>query len=308
MGWIKIIIVLLLCSFFSGAEAKEKKNSAYQNYTKGAELASHKKYAESVERFEKSIEANPNFLASYIECARSLVMLGKREQAMKKLESAAKAIHRREELDKISKERTLLAELFYTNTTFQFYQNGLNSLRLERSNVAQESLEKALALEPDNVAILLAYARVLQSEDNPKDGIKALEKALEMNPDKKETRVLLAETLLNSFTSRSLDLVKNMAKEKSAEEPEAIVYARALSLSEKNKQAIDFLQDKLDKNSNWVLGLFWLGRFYSQEPQGNWMARKYLMTFLKRVEIRPVPKATKAEAEALLLRVNQALQ
>jgi len=307
MGKIKFIIFALIFGFISMHAHGKRNTSAYELYSKGVELAGKKKYNESIEKLEKAIELNPTYLGSYLEIARSMVMLGKRTMAMERLDVAAKNIKRSEDRKKLSQERALLSELFYTNNTFQLYQNGLNFLLMERNAAAAESLEKALNVEPDNVAILLAYARSLM-DDNIKTSIKFLEKAFLLNPEKKEVRLILAELNLKNKPERSLELLRPSVLGKNASEPEVLVYVQALSLLEKNKQAIDILQEKMLGNMDWVESNFWLGKFYAQEAQGNWMARKYLMTFLKRTNAKNTHKGLKDQAESLLLRVNQALQ
>jgi hypothetical protein len=92
----------------------------------------------------------------------------------------------------------------------------------------------------------------------------------------------------------------------------------------RGKEAIDVLTEKKERNPDWLVAEFWLGKLSSAQAGGNWIARKSLMTFLKRVdpmlqsEAAENPekmepslnslKSMKLEAEALLTQVNKALQ
>lgn len=313
----KILLVAALLLFSVGAEAKS--SLAYQNYSRGVEFAARKKWSEALEKFQSAIDLNPGYVASYLEWARTSVMLGRRKEALEKLGAAMAFARGKEEREKISKERENLSEIFYTNETFQQYQNGLNYLRLERNSSAVEALERALKTEPDNLLILTAYAKALQAEDRQKEALVVLERAFALNEGKSEVRLDLAESTLAQNPERTLQLIKSQISEP-AEERTIWLQAQALSALKKNKEAIDLLRGEVDRQPNWIFGSFWLGKLYSLEADGSWNARKYLMTFLKRTEGMVDPlvtdlgpearkiRAARAEAEAILARVNQSLE
>ncbi len=318
------LVFLLCCLFCFAIRAEAKSTLAYTHYTHGVELAARKNYSEAAVQFRQAIDLNPNYIAAYIECARSLVMLGKRKDGLTVLSSAVKVTKHKEELEHLAKERASLSQIFYTNGTFQQYQNGLNYLRLDRANSAQESFEKAYVVEPDNVLILLGYSQALEAEDNQKLRIEFLEKAYELDDSNRDTRVQLADAVLAKNPERAMALVKNLVLARNPTEEAALLYTRALSALKRDKEAIDVLTDCREKNSDWVLADFWLGKFNAAVPGGNWAARKYLMTFQKRADsllhsagedgaeklapsVRSL-KSLKIEADALLTQVNKALE
>jgi tetratricopeptide (TPR) repeat protein len=291
------------------AQPRETRDSAYQIYTRGVELAAKKKYADALEKFKQAIQMNSSFTASYIEAARALVLMNKRSEGLAMLDTALEHAKRMDERQRITDERTQLSELFYTNTTFQEYQNGLNFLRLERAGAAVTSFEKALTVEPDNVAILVAYAQALQLEEGLSASVRPLEQAYKINPEKKEMRLLLAEALLTSQHSRSLVLIKPLLKSKENSEQANILYARALAADGKLREGAEHLREYVDRNPGAQMGLFWVGKLYEKVPERKWIARKYLMTFLKREGPgSTLPKNIREEAESLLSRVNEDLQ
>lgn len=292
---------------------------AYQNYSRGVELESRKKWTEALEKFQLAIDLNPAYVASYIEFARTAVMSGNRRAGLEKLSSALEFTRGREDRERVLRERDNLSDIFYTNETFQLYQNGLNFLKLDRPGSALEAFEKALKIEPDNALILSAYARTLRQQDRGKEAQEILERAHSLNDGKREVRADLAELLLAQKPERALELMKPLVTTK-LDERAAWIQAQALSATKHNREAIEFLKSAYDKEPTWTFAPLWLGKLYSLEADGGWNARKYLMTFLRRTEnslptagIDPSPealqiKAARAEAEAILARVNQALQ
>lgn len=319
-----ILVTTVLLSIFMAAwdsSAWAKTNLAFQSYSKGMELVDKKKWTDALEQFDFALKANPSYVSAHIEWARTAVLLGRRKEALEKLNLAIASIKQKEDKEKIARERESLSDVFYTNETFQQYQNGLNYLKLERTGSAVEALEKALKTEPENLLILSAYAKALLAEEKQKDATEILERAFQLNSGRKEIRVSLADLLLSQNPERSVFLVKPIVESDPPEEEASWVYAKALSALKKNREAIEFLKEIVDRQPTWIMGSYWLGKMYSLEYDGGWNARKYLMTFLKRSESFVTPnaaepisaearrwKATRAEAEEILERVNKSLE
>lgn len=309
---------LILLSISAQAAAPQK-TLAYQNYSRGVELVSHKKWQEALSKFQSAIDLNPGYVDSYIEYARASVMLQQRKNGLDKLNAAYDLARDAKDKEKIQHEIENLSEIFFTNDTFQQYQNGLNYLRLNQVAGASNALEKALKIEPDNVLIMIAYAKSLMAEDKNKDAQEVLQKTFELNPRKSEVRLSLAEILLGKDTERSLAILKPMIANIS-DEKVAILQARALSSAKKNKEALQFLGERAEKQTSWVQAQFWLGKLYALEPGSGWNARKHLMTFLRRSESLPAKRGEepalqdrlvknyRLEAEAILTQVNQSLE
>jgi predicted Zn-dependent protease len=304
--------LLLLCLFMP-LVSQAKVSVAYQNYSRGVELAAKKKWEEARAKFQAAIELNPAFTASYIEWARAAVMLKRRTEGLNKLSTALAFTRTEGERNKVFEERDSLSEIFYTNEAFQQYQNGLNYIRLDRASSAMEALEKARAMEPDNVLVLNAYANALRSEERHKEAVEVLETAFSLNEGKRAVRLDLAEAVLAREPQRAQLLLKPMLQEES-DERVFWLQAQSLAAQKRNREAIEFLKESLDKNPGWIFAPFWLGKLYALEANEAWNARKYLMTFLRRTqpsaektEDRKL-QAARAEAEEILARVNQALE
>ena len=306
----------LACAQFAQAAPS---SMAYQHYSRGVELAARKKWDEALAKFQLAIDLNPQYVASYVEWARASVMNGQRQAGLAKLTAALAYARTGEERARISRERDSLSDIFYTNETFQRYQTGLNYMKLERPASGVEQLERALKTEPDNVAVLAAYAKALQADERPKEALSALERAHALNEGNREVRVELAEATLAQNPERSQQLIRPLLGENFPERV-AWLQAQALSALRRNREAIDFLRVQMERNPDWAYVPYWLGRLYAAESDGGWNARKFLMTFLKRtemvaeldaaantVEARAL-RAARTEAEAILTRVNKSLE
>lgn len=316
----QISALLLLLVFTPPAiAAKPKSSLAYQYYSRGVELANHKKWEESLKQFQSAIDLNPAFVTGYLEYARTAVMMGKRQAGLEKLDAAMDIARTKEDKERIQKERESLSDIFYTNETFQQYQNGLNYLRLDRSRSALDVLERALKTEPDNLLVLAAYAKALKQEERPKEALAVLERALALNDSKREVRLDLAEAALLPAPERSLSLLVPLQGHQ-ADERAVILQAKALVALKRTKEAIESMRQFSDKHPSSTYSSFWLGKLYSEEAKGAWNARKYLMTFLRRTEPQALVwkddnsqealqlRATRAEAEQLLASVNKSLE
>jgi tetratricopeptide (TPR) repeat protein len=313
-------MILLALLFLAPAEAAKPKSSlAYQYYSRGVELNSHKKREEALKQFQSAIDLNPSFVTSYVEYARTAVMLGKRQKGLEKLDAALAVARTKEDRERVRRERENLSEIFYTNETFQWYQNGLNFLKLDRAGSAVDALERAMHTEPDNILILTAYARALRQDDRLKDAVAALERALKLNEGKREVRLELAESSLTPDPERAHELLQDVAPAQQ-DERSVVLDAQALTALKRNREAIELLRTFYDKQPGSTYAPYWLGKLYERESNGSWNARKYLMTFIRRTEPQVQAskeengaearqlRAARAEADQILARVNRSLE
>lgn len=318
----KILLALaLLCATPAlAAPTKSKSSLAYQYYSRGVELSARKKWTEALKQFQSAIDLNPAFVSAYVEFARTKVMAGDRKAGLEKLAAAAGVARTKEDKTRVQKERENLSEIFYTNETFQRYQDGLNLLSLDRAGNAMGPLEEAMKADPNNILVLAAYGRALRQEDRLKEAVATLEQAFTLNENKRDVRFDLAEASLGQTPARAHELLEPLLASRSDDEKSIILDAQALSKLERNGDAIESLREFLEKQPSSLYAPFWLGKLYEKETNGAWNARKYLMTFLRRTEaLSAVSKdennpdaralrALKTEAEQILDRVNRSLE
>jgi thioredoxin-like negative regulator of GroEL len=312
-------LAVLLASGVPALAAKPKSSLAYQYYSKGVELGARKHWEEATKQFQSAIDLNPSFVTAYIELARTSVMLGRRGHGLQKLDAAFEAARTKEDRERVQRERDSLSEIFYTNDTFQQYQNGLNFLKLDHAGSAVDAFERAMRTEPDNVLILSGYARALREEDRVKEAVAVLDRALKLNGGKHEVRLALADAVLASNPERAHELLRETPAGL-ADEKGVFLDAQALSSLKRNREAIDLLRSYYDRQPGSLYAPYWLGKLYEKESDGSWNARKFLMTFLRRAEPQSLAwkeenspearqlKAARAEADQILARVNKALE
>lgn len=313
---LRVALLVLLLVSPAALAAKPKSSLAYQYYSRGVELNSRKHWDEALKQFQSAIDLNPSYVTAYVEYARAAVMLGKRGQGLDKLDAGFAAARTRDDKDRVQKERESLSEIFYTNETFQWYQNGLNFLKLDRAGSAVDALERARRTEPDNVLVLSAYARALRVEDRTKDAVPVLERALQLNEGKRDVRLDLADAVLVPNPERAHELLKGLGQDERA----VILDAQALSSLKRNHEAVEAVRAYFEKQPSSLYAPFWLGKLYERETDGSWNARKYLMTFLRRADAQAQAnkdessaearqlRTVRAEADQILARVNQKLE
>lgn len=300
-------LVLGACQAF----ARERSSGGDDPFAAGMRYAAERKYVEANERFERAIHDDPTQIAPYIESARALVLAGKRREGLKRIETALQIARKRSDIDRLKDQRRLLSEIFYTNTTFQRYQDGVNNMKGMKLRAAIEAFEQALATEPDNVEVMIAYARALQSVDDWKESVNVLEQAFALNNDKKEARVLLAKALLNTNQERTIQLLKSLVDDPKETEDVLVTYAQALAKRGEVDKAIDILQRDVDRHTDRLRSLYWLGKFHADRSESRWIARKHLQTFLKRsdrAEVESELRGLQQEARRIVERINAELE
>lgn len=294
--------------------------SGYQQYSRGVELAAQGKCKEAVEKFQGAIKLTPSFTSSYVDLARCQVLLGSRAAGLESLLLGIEKAKRDDDRQRLRKELASLSEVFYTNDVFQKYQSGLNYLRLSRFSAAAEELTAAQEKEPENMLVLLALAKSLKLDGRAARAKELLLQAVHWNPGKTEAVEDLSAMIWEEQPEQVLKLLEPLQKGKNSSELGLTFYALALTKMKRSKEGLELLRNAVEDNNNWVQSAYWLGKAFSEEANGNWMARKYLMTFQRRVDgvfqnqknLFPYEleefKALKKQADALLVRVNQALQ
>lgn len=266
----------------------------------GMKLVRERSYAEAVEMLEAAVAEDPHFITAHLELARSLVMSGRRLDGLNRLAKAQRLAKSTSDQRRIRHQRDLLAGIFYTNETFQHYQDGLNLMRDRKTRGATQSFEKALAKEPDNAQILTAYGDALLSLDDRNQSVKLLERAHSILPERNDVRISLANGLLNKDPERAATLLRSLVSDSSAEESSVLTYVQALERIGKIRDAIAVLRRTTSEHRNRLQSVFWLGKYYSLQPEGAWMARRYLMIFLRRLEgaDEEIPTAAQSGAAA----------
>ncbi len=280
-----IIIVLMIAGTVLVTPASATLNRTINDpFAIGVRLVRERSYAEPVELFEAAVKEDPPFVTAHLELARSLVMSGRRLDGLNRLAKAQRVAKSTNDQKRIRQQRDLLASIFYTNEAFQHFQDGLNLMRDRKTRGAIQSFEKALAKEPDNAQVLTAYGKALLSLDDRNQSIKLLERAHSILPERSDVRISLATGILNKDPKRAAALLRNLVAQSDVAESSVLTYVQALERIGKIRDAISVLRRTTSEHHDRLQSVFWLGKYYSLQPEGAWMARRYLMIFLRRLE------------------------
>ncbi len=309
-----ILVFVMLAPSIANTSPKRDRSSGMEDpFTLGKKLAEEKKFEEARLEFEKAIQEDPSFLNAYLESARASVLSGKRKEGLLRIETAIQIAKKKADISRLKEQRKLFAEIFFTNSAFQKFQDGLNLMQSMKLRAAIEAFEQTLATEPDNVLVMIAYARALQAVDDWKESVNVLEQVFILNPDEKQARILLGKALLNVNQERTILVLKPLVANPSEAEDVFITYSQALAKLGENDKAIDVMQKVVDLHTDRVRSLFWLGKYQSDKAENRWMARKTLQTFLKRGEktdqdLDDELRGLKQDARRILERINAELE
>lgn len=330
IAWREVLVTSAICALpFSAAWAAKKTAvrsapvsgaSSFQSHSKGVDLVARGKCKEALSFFEEANRINPAFSSAWLERGRCLVLLGDRAKAIAVMGEGIKRAPRGEDQARLSRELHTLSEFFYTNETFQKCQDGLNLLRKGMAEEAVESLQEALVKEPENTLVLtsLGRARILAAmKDKARE---PLEKALELNPERVDAKELLGQLLWDKEPARVLDLLEPLSRKRGAGEDTVLFAALAMAQMKRTRDATELLRSHVEERGDWLRGTFWLGKLLAEDKKNAWAARKYLMTFQRRLDgylqlradlplhEREMLKSFKTESDLLLSRVNDLLQ
>lgn len=262
-----------------------------------AELAEDS--ASAIQYYEKSKELFPSFSPAYAYQALAQIKLGSSADAIVTLEQArAKNVffpHLNELLGKLYFEEDRLTEAEqafkeelkkHGSSPAAHFFLGLTYERLANTSSAQEELRTALDLDPENLAMLNAFARFyLRHHMQVDEAIKLVKRALDKEPDKPELVSDLAWAHYLKGNGPEADKLLQRAEELAGVDVEAHYYiASVLHRLEMQKQVeaklryiltldpghapsnndLGYLYAQQDKNLEEARGL--VGRALEKEP------------------------------------------
>jgi len=275
-----VCVLILSISFFAGASVRADIGEA-------RELIAKKKWQEAVIALRSEVARDPHAIEVQVDLARSLIYLGRREEALNVLEGAI----RREKGSKkawLIQQSQVFSRIFVTNGTFQLYQDGLNLLQIQKYRQAREKFEKALLAEGSNVEILTRLGQAYLLDGDHDSAAEQLKLARRLNPYEPEIRLWLGRAMhLRGELAEALTELRSSKSELSQSEIAPIWVADALEASGQKNLALQTLQEDLRTNPMHVMSLVNEAKLKVQLAEHNsemlWSARQDFQNALSRV-------------------------
>ena len=273
------------------------------DYSEALKLMNQKKWAEAAIVLRSILKAEPGSMTAMLTLSRSLVYSGRREEALGLL---SQAVAREKGPRKVSRRVDLMrrirvmSRLFLTNSTFQIYQEGLNLIDSRKYKLARERFDKALAIEPDNIEILLRSAQCFVLDGEYDSAAERLKLARRLNPYEPEIRLWLGRALHERGEIQpALEDLRVADQELKGSELAPVWLAEALASSSQREFAIRVLLEDIRDYPLHVPSLLTLARMRADDSDSNalWSTRKDLQVALSRLGEYTAPDRPRFESE-----------
>jgi len=229
-----------------------------------------------------------------IKEAKALMVQGKRNQAIEKLNEASVVIRQahatvpKNQADKFLNDllarKILFAEQFLLSVSFQAYQEAKRMSELGNFEEGLRDLEAVAAQDQDNVLVLRTRADNLIGLKKYEQAIKALQAILAVFPLDVRSKISLVEIAqAQQRTEEGLALLDDIIPEDSADKERTVILrASLLEQTGRTVEAIEILRKDQEAHLDHVEVLYELGMLYSRIPDREWPARKMLSLFISR--------------------------
>lgn len=256
---------------------------------------------------------------------RKLLHERKREEALALLIEGAQASEGSQRQGLV-RYAGVISRFFFTNQTFQVYQDGLNLMAGRKFGSARERLEKAFSAEPDNVEILTRLGQCGFLDGNPKAAVDYFRAARKLNPFAPEIRLWLGRSLfLQGKTQESLPELRAGFRGLPSSEYAPIWLAEAMQAAGQSISALRTLDHDSREHPFHLPTLLASARMRVQVPhpdaQALWAARKDLQLAQSRMDqyftqglaqsngdfnldLRKSPEELKAEIQKLFQQIQ----
>jgi tetratricopeptide (TPR) repeat protein len=316
-------------------EESETTATSYPNLEGADRLLKEKKYVDAVLVLRKLVKISSLQTEASIRLARALTYSGRREEALSTLwQLVDKSSGKRKE--HLIQQGRVVSKLFLTNENFQLYQDGLNLLVAGKIRAAQEKLEKALALEPDNVEVLTRLGQALVISGDHDSAAERLRLAKKHNPYEPNVQLWLGRALfLRGEKQEALNELKAASQTLKTSQLVNLWLAESLKSSGKILEAVQVLEKDAKENPLHLQSILEMakmrvaavenGRDGPDQQSVLWSARRQLQLVLSRfpeyadrfkqfqfdvelgLEIAN-PTELKSQTEALLERIETKLE
>ncbi len=162
------------CELKPVSEEGRKKEAAEAKVGVGQRHLDHKEYHAAAFEFGQAVKYDDQNLKAHLGKGKAHMSLGEVDKA-------------RESFEKISK----IDDLYETENKHIFNEYGIELRRGELYDLAIENYKKAISIDAEDEALYFNISRAYMENGRMEEAVGGLEKALSINPDFKEAKMLL---------------------------------------------------------------------------------------------------------------------
>lgn len=252
-------------------------------------LIENHKWAEAAIVLRSEITQNPGSLPIALDLARTLVLSGRREDALTVLEQRLNRERSAKIRTALIRRIRILAQVFLTSSDFQLHQDGVNLMMVRKYRTAREKFDKAIEQEPSNVDNLIRVGQCMVLAGDYDSAAERLRLARRLDPYEPEVRLWLGRALhQRGEINEAMEELKAAYDEQPGSEIAAIWYAEALVSLGQRDQALRVLENDVQRKPDNVGSLVALARLRltnssPRDSQAAWASRRDLQLALSRL-------------------------
>lgn len=264
-------------------------------------LLAKKKWAEAAIVLRGVIRRDPRSVSANADLAKSLLYLGRREEALGILDQAIE-LNRGRKKEWLIEQSRVIAKIFTTNASFQVYQDGVDLLSVGKFKPAREKFEQALMNEPSNVEVLTRLGQSYLLDGDSDSAAERLRIAKRLDPHEPEIQLWLGRAMqLRGEMMGALAELRSADTKLKQSELAPIWLAEAFAASGDRASAFGVLEEDAKLNPLHVSALIALANEKVVSASGDakllWSARKDYQFALSRLAEYTQPGRRRFEGE-----------
>jgi len=259
---------------------------------KARQLLDKGNWDDAIPLYREYLKQDPKSLIAVMGLSTALTHSGNRSQSLEILVEAVNNLSTGEARiygENIKQRIDNIYRLFFTNQTFQTFQDGLNLLFVSKFSAAKEKFKKALAEEPDNGEVLIRLGQAALADNDVQSGVKYFKTAKKLNPFCLSARMWLGRALqLSNAFAQAVEEFEAVHKENPQSEWTVVWMAEALFSMGQSNVATMLLDSDVKQHPLHVMSLVTSAKLRLQLKQGGienlWVAKKNLQLALNRLD------------------------
>lgn len=240
-------------------------------------LLSKRKWAEAAVVLKTILSQKPNSEWANFELSKVLVHLKRREESIRLLTTIQRTAGSRAKRE-IDRRIPIHAKVFLTNDALMKFLTAVNQMEGKKYSEARETLKALQGDDPENVEVLLKTSQVLLVLNQTRAAQETLESARRIYPNEPEIDLAFGRVAyqLGNF-EEAIGLLKTANEKLKKSELAPVWLAEALVASNRKSEAIETLEKDVQQNPNHVYSHLSLAKtILPLEPNPNQIDSKIL--------------------------------